>query len=297
MNAVTWRPAPWIAALLGLFGGGLGLLYVQRPWFALAYFTVSLGSALALLYAMVKLDLPVTPSWISWIGWVVSIVCALHAYKLAHTATAVSGRKWYSRWYGLAGLPLGLFLIIFLFRSFAYEPYTIPSESMHPTLPEGSLVFVSKSGFGSYGTYGRTIWRSAPTTPVARADMVAYRLTQDPTTTYLHRIVGLPGDRIEYTNRRLVINGSTVPMRMGARAGMYQYAVEQLDGQEVTIALMPERAARDWAGVVPPDHYVVFGDSRDNSRDSRYLGFVPRDRIVGRVVKIVYSRRHTAKNQ
>ena len=80
-----------------------------------------------------------------------------------------------------------------------------------------------------------------------------------------------------------------MPLLLGARDDMYQYAIERLDGHDITVAFIPQRPSREWAGVVPSDHYLVFGDSRDNSRDSRFaeVGFVPRDHIVGRVVKIV----------
>ena len=70
--------------------------------------------------------------------------------------------------------------------------------------------------------------------------------------TFVGRIVGLPGDRIEYTNHQLAINGSPAPIRLGERDGLYQYAVELLDAHEVTVALIPERTSRDFADVVPP---------------------------------------------
>lgn len=289
-NSVTsaWRPTPWIAAVLGLLLGGAGMLYVQRPWLALAFYGASVGVVLAILYAVWALGINIDLALMSWSGWAISIVCAVCAYKVALAATPAE-RKWYSRWHVLVAVPLALFLVIFLVRSFVYETYRIPSQSMQPTIPEGSWVFVTKSGFGRYGTYGITIWRNAPMATIARGDLVAYRLVSDPALTYLHRVVGVPGDRIEYTNRRLVINGNTVPVRLGARHGIYQNATERLDGRKATIAFIPERYSRDWAGIVPPEHYFVLGDNRDNARDSRFpeVGFVPRDHIVGRVVKIV----------
>jgi signal peptidase I len=93
-------------------------------------------------------------------------------------------------------------------------------------------------------------------------------------------------------DRQLIINDKRVPMQLGNADGVYRYAVEQLDGRDVTIAIMPERPARDFDQVVPPARYVVFGDSRDNARDSRYIGSVPRENIVGRVVKTFQPKHH-----
>jgi signal peptidase I len=189
----------------------------------------------------------------------------------------------------LAGVFLATSALVLLVRAFVFEPFYVPSQSMHPTVPEGAWVLVLKPGFGRYAAFGITFWSGTPTARIERGDIIAHRLVMDPATTYLRRIVGLPGDRVEYTNHRLVINGGAVPLRLGARDDTYQYAVERLDGREVTIAFMPQRFSRDWAGVVPPGQYLGFGDSRDNARDSRFpeIGFIPGDHIVGRVVKIV----------
>jgi signal peptidase I len=285
--ASAWRPTPWIAAVVGFFGGGLGLLYVQRPWYATAYFAVSFVASLTLLAAILIFDLGVQPDATSWIGLAVGVACAVHAYGIAVATSSVAERKWYSRWYFLLAFPLALAVFTLLFRAFAYEPFRIPSESMLPTLPEGSYIFVSKGGFGGYGSFGITLWRGEPTARIDRGDIVAFRLVDDPRTTYVKRIIGLPDDRIEYVNRRLVINGQPVPIELGDRDGSYQYAVEHVDETDVTIALMPERSTRDFAGEVPPGHYFVLGDNRDNARDSRYLGYIPRDHVIGRVVKVI----------
>jgi signal peptidase I len=217
----------------------------------------------------------------------VSIACAVHAYSIAKSTHSVAERKWYSRWSGLAVVPVVTLVLTFLIRAFIFEPFHIPAASMHPTLPEGSYIFVSKAGFGGYGSYGITLWRGEPTARIDRGDIVAFRLVRDPQTTYVKRVIGLPGDRIEYVNHRLVINHQVVPIELGDRDGDYQFAVEHLAETDVTIAFMPKRATRDFSDVVPPGHYFVLGDSRDNAQDSRFLGFVPRDHLVGRVVKIL----------
>lgn len=285
----TWRPTPWIAAVLGLVFGGVGLLYVQRAWLAVAFYCLSWAAALALLYAVWGLGFYIDLAVLGWFSWAIAIACAVYAYRVACATASVAERKWYSRWYVLVAVVLVPLVAVFLVRSFVYESYKMQSQSMHPTIPERSWLFVTKPGFGLCRAYGITIWRSPPTAQLARGEIVAHRLVTDPGTTFIGRIAGLPGERIEYRDRRLVIDGKNVPVRLEARDGMYQYAVERLDGHEATVAFIPERRSRDWTGVVPPDHYFVLGDSRDNARDSRFdeVGFVPRDHIVGRIVKIV----------
>ena len=81
-------------------------------------------------------------------------VCRAFVSSCASTGGPPTRRAWYSRWYGLAAFPVLVLTIVFLVRSFLYEPFRIPSASMHPTVPEGSYVIVSKAGFGQYGTFG-----------------------------------------------------------------------------------------------------------------------------------------------
>jgi signal peptidase I len=285
-----WRPTPWVAAVLGLFFGGVALLYVQRPWFAVAWFVASYGAALTLLVAALTVYSSTPMEMAPWIGWFMAMACAVHAYSVARSTHSSAERKWYSRWYGLATFPAVTLTVTFLVRAFVFEPFRIPAESMQPTLPEGAFIFVAKAGFGGYGSFGITVWRGEPTAPIDRGDIVAFRLVDDPSTVYVKRIIGLPGDRIEYAKRRLTINNMPVPITLGERDGEYQYAVERVDETDVTIALMPERLPTDFADVVPPEHYFVLGDNRDNSRDSRFIGFVPRDHLIGRVVKVLRPR-------
>lgn len=80
-----------------------------------------------------------------------------------------------------------------------------------------------------------------------------------------------------------------VPITLEGRTGAYQLATEIIDGLEVHIALLPNRPSAEMDLVVPPDHYVVLGDNRDNARDSRFIGLIPRENIIGRVAKIFPS--------
>ena len=91
-------------------------------------------------------------------------------------------------------------------------------------------------------------------------------------------------------NRRLSVNGKAVPTTIDRTAGAFVYATELIDGHPAHIELIPTQPAKDYSIKVPPGNYVVFGDSRDNSQDSRHFGTVPQKNLAGKVVKIFPPR-------
>ena len=193
-------------------------------------------------------------------------------------------------------------LIVFLLRSFLVEPFKIPSSSMVPTLLVGDFILVNKF---TYGVRLPVINRKVvQLNDPQRGDVMVFRYPEDPSLDYIKRVVGLPGDRIEYRNKRLTINGRPVPVRQvddylsRERMQFSRRFIETLDSVEHEIlieddapaAVLPTRAAggncnyntSGLACTVPPGHYFVMGDNRDNSSDSRVWGFVPDENIVGR---------------
>ena len=176
-------------------------------------------------------------------------------------------------------------VIAIVIRTFAYEPFNIPSESMVPTLLKGDYLFVSKMAYG-YSKYsfpgglvpveGR-IWEGAPT----RGEVVVFRPTRDPETDFIKRVIGLPGDRIQVREGRLYVNDVMVERQRiedyvdpddPAAKAKPQY-LEALPGG-VTHRII--EAAQDSGSydntpvfVVPADHYFMMGDNRDGSNDSR----------------------------
>jgi signal peptidase I len=280
---MEWRPNRWIAALLSVVITPWGLFYVQRAKLAVGYLMLASALQIVLLATLFWGVADGIGLGVGVLGWVVTIGAAVHAFRIAKASPATSTRRWYSRWSALVGIPLTFVAVVFLVRAFLYEPFRLPSESMHPTLPEGSLVFVQKFGYGDYSTFGITLVRARPTAAVTRGDLVLFRLSTDPKTVYLKRVIGLPGDRIECRSQGLIINGTPVPRQLEARDGGYQYATEIIDGRPASIALLPDRWSMECDVSVPEDHYFVLGDSRDNSRDSRHFGTVPRENLVGGV--------------
>ncbi len=180
-----------------------------------------------------------------------------------------------------------ILLIVLVIRSFLFEPFRIPSASMTPTLLTGDFIFVNKFAYGLRLPVINT--KIVEIGEPQRGDVVVFRLPSDPSVNYVKRVVGLPGDVVEYhpANKRLTINGEPVPIEV---VGPYEeepgtvLGWEQLGehGHRVLLTQGARAAAAQYE--VPAGHYFMMGDNRDNSQDSRFeeVGFVPEGNLVGR---------------
>lgn len=182
-----------------------------------------------------------------------------------------------------------IFLLVLLLRSFLVEPFRIPSGSMIPTLLVGDFILVNKFDYGIRIPVlnKKVIELGAP----ERGDVVVFRYPLDPSTPFIKRVVGLPGDRVRYVDKRLYLNGSEVGrvpegayvgVRSAVRHTGAQLFNETLDSDTHQIIITPSIHSIDGEFEVPAGHYFVLGDNRDNSRDSRFWGFVPDENLVGR---------------
>jgi len=182
-------------------------------------------------------------------------------------------------------------LVVLLIRSFLFEPFRIPSDSMMPTLLDGDFIFVNKFAYGLRLPVANV--KIVPIGTPKRGDVIVFRLPSDPATNYIKRLVGLPGDRIQVKGRRLYINDREMQVKItgiyeGHRHTGASLGTENLDGVAHQVLYIPERPTRDYEQIVPPGHYFFMGDNRDNSRDSRFpeVGFVPEKNLVGKAVRI-----------
>ena len=219
-------------------------------------------------------------------------------------STLESGILRQPTWIEYSGSFFPVLLLVFTLRSFLYEPFKIPSSSMVPTLTVGDLILVNKF------TYGirlpiinkKIIQINDP----QRGDVMVFKYPKDLSLDYIKRVIGVPGDKIIYKNKRLTVNGqalSYTPLPDYLDEEHLSYSKqfkENLTGREHNI-LNDENApsyvqnpdafpqhelcsynAEGFACTVPTGHYFMMGDNRDNSLDGRYWGFVPDKNIVGK---------------
>jgi len=204
--------------------------------------------------------------------------------------------------------------IVFFVRSFIAEPFKIPSGSMIPTLQIGDFILVNKYTYGLRlpVTNRPFIELGSP----QRGEVMVFRYPQDTSTDYIKRVVGVPGDVVEYKHKRLTINGLpqvTVPAGEAVRQGLQEFTnadrfeedlathhhVIQIRNDQPTlynsrVMDYPHRDACEYSSdgfvcTVPPGNYFMMGDNRDSSSDSRYWGFVPDQNIVGRAFLIWWN--------
>ena len=200
-------------------------------------------------------------------------------------------------------------LIVFLLRSFLVEPFRIPSGSMIPSLKVGDFILVNKYTWGIRLPVANI--KIKDVSQPQRGDVMVFRYPVDPSLDYIKRVIGLPGDKVTYTaDKRLLINDQAIPFKFerdynyikpglnSVNAKLYR---EQLGTHRHAVLVQaddpPVRAEqvrpfqyrancdyndRGFVCTVPPGHYFMMGDNRDDSTDSRYWGFVPNENIVGK---------------
>jgi len=184
-------------------------------------------------------------------------------------------------------------LAVLVLRSFLVEPFRIPSNSMMPTLLTGDFILVNKFSYGVRLPVlnSKIIDVGEP----KRGDVMVFRYPKDPSVDYIKRVIGLPGDKIAYYNKQLVVNGEPAKQEakgtyIGIGSGVSmsgaKIRLEHLLGVEHNILIDESRGTMEGEFIVPENQYFVMGDNRDNSNDSRYWGFVPEENLVGKAFMI-----------
>jgi signal peptidase I len=186
-----------------------------------------------------------------------------------------------------------IFLLVLLLRSFLVEPFRIPSGSMMPTLLIGDFILVNKFNYGIRLPVLNT--KVLEFGKPKRGDVIVFRYPEDPSTPYIKRVIGVPGDHVVYNNKELKINNQLIAAKpigsfdgVGSGANMSGEDVldEALGDVQHQILIDTRMRSRDVDATIPMDQYFVMGDNRDNSKDSRYWGTVPDANLIGRAFMI-----------
>ena len=188
-------------------------------------------------------------------------------------------------------------LLVFLLRSFLFEPFRIPSGSLDPTLLMGDFILVNKYDYGVRLPVIHKIVKTG--NEPQRGDIIVFRYPPNPSVDYIKRVIGVPGDKISYIDKELYINGNKIPQTFLAsisttdetnEAVTVEEKEEDLMGVKHRIYLDPSRRSQDYKDYeVPKGMYFVMGDNRDDSADSRYWGFVDNKNIIGKAVVVWMS--------
>jgi signal peptidase I len=210
-------------------------------------------------------------------------------------------------WVEYSGSFFPVIALVFVLRSFLFEPFKIPSSSMVPTLLVGDLILVNKFDYGIRLPVinKKVIEVGNP----QRGDVMVFKYPKDPSQDYIKRVIGVPGDKITYENKRLTVNGQPVeyvPMDdyLDDERPVYHkqflekltnapHRILNMDGaRTINLGAVEEFPHHEnctysydqFTCIVPEGNYFMMGDNRDNSADSRYWGFVPDKNIVGKAV-------------
>lgn len=195
-------------------------------------------------------------------------------------------------------------LVVWIIRSFIVQPYRVPTGSLQPTVKPGDFLLVNQYAYGLNFPVGnhKLVEIGKP----KRGDIVLFYAPPDPSIVYVKRLIGLPGDRIEYRNKVLWINGQEMKQDLIKKTVDDEPAVtgsnpeehipvdekeENLGGVKHRMYVISEgmQSSNDFAVTVPPGHYFMMGDNRDNSDDSRMWGFVPENYLIGKAFLVWLS--------
>ena len=201
------------------------------------------------------------------IGSVICLIILLVGIFNKNTLLKTTGRGWF--------VPV---FLIFILRTFVYEPYQIPSGSMIPGLKVGDFILVNKHSYGlKVNRIGNAFALSADP---EYGDVVVF-IPPHVNVPYIKRLIGKPGDTIGYLNKKIYVNGKAIQQEFISSTDEETFLKETLGSADRIIRIVGGSASYPEEFIVPADHYFVMGDNRDNSSDSRYWGFVPRQNFMG----------------
>jgi signal peptidase I len=201
------------------------------------------------------------------IGSLICLIILLFGIFSKNALLKTTGRGWF--------VPV---FLIFVLRTFIYEPYQIPSGSMIPGLKVGDFILVNKHSYGlKVNRIGGTLALSADP---EYGDVVVF-IPPHVNVPYIKRLIGKPGDTIGYLNKKIYINGKAIQQELISTTDKETFLKETIANSDRIIRIVGGSSSYPEEFIVPSNHYFVMGDNRDNSSDSRFWGFVPRENFMG----------------
>jgi signal peptidase I len=201
------------------------------------------------------------------IGSIICLIILLVGIFSKNDLLKTTGKGWF--------VPV---FLIFILRTFVYEPYQIPSGSMIPGLKVGDFILVNKHSYGlKVNRVGDAFALSADP---EYGDVVVF-IPPHVNVPYIKRLIGKPGDTIGYLNKKIYVNGKAIQQEFISSTEEEIFLKETLGSADRIIRIVGGSASYPEEFIVPANHYFVMGDNRDNSSDSRYWGFVPRENFMG----------------
>ena len=284
-----------------------GATIVEEPWLPRISGYALVAMALAMLWRLFRYEavdfslMLVVVGALSGVIWVLDRIFFAERRKRAAASAGTLPervREPIAVEYARSFFPV--ILLVLVIRSFLFEPFRIPSDSMMPTLFDGDFIFVSKFSYGLRLPVINTLL--IPTGTPQRGDVIVFRLPPNPKINYIKRLVGLPGDRIRVdAENQLYVNDVLQPQQsgppyLGPKQDLWNYTGVPTANETLGVKrhrlMFARGGVKEGEWVVPAGHYFFMGDNRNNSKDSRWLGepdapgYVPEQNLVGKAVRI-----------
>ncbi|MFC3151490.1 signal peptidase I [Litoribrevibacter euphylliae] len=277
-SSPDWKPNTWVAGLLGFLTPYIAMFYVSKRWLAIPYFVAALIAGVL----SSKHDSSIAIFSVMLIG-------AIHAAWLAKKSTS-RVQSWTNRIWGLALILLCIWAPWFGMRMFVMDFFVVPAASMAPTINVKDIILTTKTDFipNLFTDEAHTGSSLSDSNKPKRGDIVTFKYPVKPEITFLKRIIGLPGDTITISDKKVSVNGQPLPLQK-INEDIRITTWREQNGEAVYLINVANSLPRDQAEgswTVPENAYFVMGDNRDNSNDSRFWGFVPEHYLSGKVMAV-----------